>query len=142
MLNGNSMSLGKRIGWLAVVLLTGAGCAAQVGGPEESVGEDQAALAAAAPIVPVVGIDASQNAVRVRDLTLPKLGTTGAPLDLGAAENPQPNPWVGGSAGADDGDDREPQLNPWRGRHGMDDGDNHEPQPQPWNPDRMPGPKP
>lgn len=141
MLNGNSMSFGKRIGWLAGLVLMGAGCAAQVGGPEESVGDDQAALATPAPLVPQGGVDAPQNTLQVRGLILPKTGATRAPVDPGAAEvtgdngEPQPNPWVGGGS-ADDGDDREPQPNPWLGRRGIDD------QPQPWNPVRIPGPKP
>jgi hypothetical protein len=146
MLNGNSMSLGKRFGWLAAILLAGAGCAAQVGGPEGSVGEDQAALTAPAPMVPVTqGVP--QVAVPVPGLTPPKPGATRAPVDPGASETggdngePQPNPWHGGSS-ADDGDSREPQPNPWLGRKGMDDGDGNEPQPNPWNPVKMPGPVP
>jgi hypothetical protein len=144
MLNGNSMSLGKRFGWLAAILLAGAGCAAQVGGPEGSVGEDQAALSAPTPMVPVA-LDVPQT-VAFTGLNRPTPGATRAPVDPGASEvggdtgngEPQPNPWHGGSTGSDDGDNREPQPNPWLGRKGMDDGDGTEPQPNPWNPVKMP----
>lgn len=148
MLNGNSMSSGKRLSWLAAILLLGAGCAAQAGGPEGSVGEDQAALTTGVPLAPLTPAapDVAQTGV---NLTRPKPGASRAPIDPGASEvgggngEPQPNPWHGGSS-ADDGDEREPQPNPWLGRRGTgtDDGDGNEPQPNPWNPVKMPGPKP
>lgn len=142
MLNGNSMSFGKRFGWLAAILLAGAGCTAQVGG-SESLGEDQAALAAAAPLAPAA-LNAPQTQVQIPGLNVPKPAAAHAPVDPGASElggensEPQPNPWHGGSS-ADEGDDREPQPNPWLGRRGGEDG---EPQPNPWGPVVMPGPAP
>ena len=123
MLNGNSMSFGKRFGWLAAILLAGAGCAAQVGGPE-SVGEDQAALAAPTPMVPVA-LGVPQTAAPL-PLNHPKPGANRAPVDPGSNE-------VGGDNG-----NGEPQPNPWLGRKGMDEGDGTEPQPNPWNPVKMP----
>ena len=144
MLNGNSMSFGKRFGWLAVILLAGAGCVAQTGGPEGSVGEEQAALTVGSPVVPSK-LDTPQTATPAVNLTHPTPGATRAPVDPGASESggdnnePQPNPWLGGSSADGDGDDREPQPNPWLGRRGVEDGDGNEPQPNPW---MMPAHKP
>ena len=144
MLNGNSMSFGKRFGWLAAILLAGAGCAAQVGGPEGSVGEDQAALAA----------PRADGPGRARQPASGRAGPRRRPPE--ARRHPRrrrsrrqrdrrqtpasrsPIRRHGGSS-ADEGDDREPQPDPWLGRTGMDDGDGEEPQPNPWNPVTMPG---
>ena len=136
-----------KFGWLAAILLAGAGCAAQVGGPEGSVGEDQAALAASVPMDPAAlnARNTPESTLQIPGAVLAKPRAAQAPTDPGASsetggENgePQPNPWHGGSS-ADDGDEREPQPNPWLGRRGIDE---DEPQPNPWGPVVRRGPAP